>query len=375
MKDTLISTLKGLHLRVPDLLKEYCVPGISYAVYVKDEVYPFSVGYLNAQMRQKVDDNSLFHACSMSKLVTSLIVLKLVDERLLDLDTPVNHYLKDWTLDFHKAHIHTDSGMYDQEVTLSHLLNHSSGILDHAKAFGPLTDLDKVPSLSDIVLGKTPYNPQPIQIETSVGAAFAYSDAGFCVIEKILCDVTRKSFNELAQTFIFDPLLLTRSCFKHANEFDQGQVSRGTEEKPFNVAYGHNKAGELIPQRRATYPYLAGAGLWTTAKELSQLLVSISDAIKGKGALGISSTLMGRMIQPEGPEDWAGLGVFVQKEDTRIQIFSMGWGLGFQCKLISHLTQEYGIVVLTNSDPGCDQDKALTGKLIQLIKKEMNSLT
>jgi len=369
MKHQLTSKLSELHLRLPKLLSEFHVPGVSYAVYEQDDVYSFSAGNSGARLTHKVDEDTLFHACSMSKLVTSLIVLKLVEQGVLDLDAPVNEYLQNWKLSSNETLISQSTKSDVQDVTLIHLLNHCSGILDHGDAFGPLEVHDSVPSILSILTGKSSYNPQPIQVETQVGSAFSYSDAGFCVIEKLLCDVTGKTFNELAYTLIFNPLALPISTFRYANEFNQKQSSISVDDNVNNIACGHNKAGELIPQQRATYPYLASAGLWTTAKELCQLLLSVSQAIKGEGALDISPHLMARMINPEGAEDWAGLGVFVQKENEVTQIFSMGWGLGFQCKLVSNLTQGYGIVVLTNSDPGCDQNSALSGKLISELKE------
>ncbi len=369
MKHQLASKLSELHLRLPKLLSEFHVPGVSYAVYEQDTIYSFSAGNSDAQMARNVDEETLFHACSMSKLVTSLIVLKLVEQGVLDLDTPVNDYLKGWSLGLHESLISSGMDNNAPDVTLIHLLNHSSGILDHDSAFGPLEHGDSVPSILEILSGMTSYNPQPIQVQTQVGSDFSYSDAGFCVIEKLLCDVTGKTFNELAHTLIFNPLALPLSTFRYANEFNQKQSSTCAEDDLSNIACGHNKAGELILQQRATYPYLASAGLWTTAKELCQLLLSVSQAIKGEGSLGIPPHLMARMINPEGAEDWAGLGVFVQKENELTQIFSMGWGLGFQCKLVSNLTQGYGIVVLTNSDPGCDQNSALSGKLISELKE------
>jgi len=369
MKHQLTSELSELHLRLPKLLTEFHVPGVSYAVYEKQTIYPFSAGVSGAKKDHKVDQDTLFHACSMSKLVTSLIVLKLVEQGVLDLDVPVNEYLKNWKLSLNETLISQYNESDVQDVTLIHLLNHSSGILDHGDAFGPLGPHDSVPSILSILTGMSSYNPQPIQVNTQIGSAFSYSDAGFCVIEKLLCDVTGKTFNELAHVLIFDPLALPLSTFRYANEFNQKQSSTCADDDFSNIACGHNQAGEIISQQRATYPYLASAGLWTTAKELSQLLLSVAQAIKGEGALGIPPHLMARMINPEGAEDWAGLGVFVQQEDEITHIFSMGWGLGFQCKLVSNLTQGYGIVVLTNSDPGCDQNSALSGKLISELKE------
>ncbi|MCR5129564.1 MAG: beta-lactamase family protein [Lachnospiraceae bacterium] len=45
-----------------------------------------------------VDGGTVFPACSISKFVTALIVMKLNEQDLLDIDEPVNRYLHEWEL-------------------------------------------------------------------------------------------------------------------------------------------------------------------------------------------------------------------------------------------------------------------------------------
>lgn len=156
MKHQLTSRLNEMHLRVPKLLTDFHVPDVSYAIYEKCDVSPFSAGLLRTDKHQKVDEASLFYACSMSKLVTSLMVLKLVEQGVLDLDMPINGYLKGWRLTLHQSLITSDIDSGIQEVTLIHLLNHSSGILDHEAAFGPLERDDSVPNITGILSEVTP---------------------------------------------------------------------------------------------------------------------------------------------------------------------------------------------------------------------------
>ena len=368
MKKSAADIIQNLAVQLPDLLKTYSVPGVSIAVFTNETHHSCFAGRISSESDKNVDHTSLFHACSMSKLVTSLMVLKLVEQGRLELDTPVNQYLKNYSLDYHPEL--ACSGL-KADVTLANLLNHSAGLTDHCDGFGPLVEGDTAPDIDDILSGQTRYNPEKLVVSSEVGARLCYSDAGYCVIEKVLSDMTGLSFKALAKELIFDPLSLTLSCFDYSYVFNQVQIDNACDDVS-NVAVGHDKTGKVIAQKRATYPYLASAGLWTTSHELNQIMVALSQGLIGYGRLGISSTLLKRMINPEGPETWSGLGVFVQKDEKQTLIFSMGWGVGFQCKLVSDLTENKHIVVLTNSDPGCDQDNALTGKLIQLIKKEVS---
>ena len=344
------------------LLAEHKVPGVSYGLFDEQQQVCFSAGKLGAQASSCVNDKSLFHACSMSKLVTSLMVLKLVDSGVLNLDQPINEYLKHWQLRSYDPSL-------AQTVALATLLNHTSGIQDHPDGFIPLHEGDDIPSLLTILSGTSVYNPKPIEQDQAVGE-FSYSDAGFCLIEYVLGEVSGKSFPSLADELIFTPLGLTGSLFEHPSLFCQSSSMlkvKGIDSLSF--AFGHNKQGDLIKEKRATYPYLASAGQWSNATDLTKLLIGISQGLKGKGELGISSHLLKRMITPQSQPSWAGLGVFLQGDANNKVIFSMGWGVGFQCKLVCNVSKGSGAIVLTNSDPGCDQDNALTGEIIRALKK------
>ncbi|BFH13883.1 hypothetical protein J6TS7_27590 [Paenibacillus dendritiformis] len=134
------------------LRRQHRVPGVSIALICNGRL-DWSGGYgeLEAGSGRKVTANSLFHACSMSKMVTAVGVLRLVQAGVLELDAEANRYLRTWRL--------PDSPYTsDVNVTLRHLFAHQSGIADLPGSFGIYRTTDPLPTVKEILAGSTPYH-------------------------------------------------------------------------------------------------------------------------------------------------------------------------------------------------------------------------
>lgn len=84
-------------VNIEERMNYYRVQGLSLLVIEKGQISQIEhYGYLMAGTRQKVNDQSLFNACSISKFLTSMVVMVLVEQGYLDLDEDVNNKLKSW---------------------------------------------------------------------------------------------------------------------------------------------------------------------------------------------------------------------------------------------------------------------------------------
>lgn len=352
IKDREVSNLEPKNLY--ERMKHFNVPGVSVAV-INDSSVEWERGYglLERDKDLPVGPNSIFHACSMSKFVTAMAMLELVQKGVVALDNAINQKLSGWKLPENEF-------TQEKQVTLRHLLSHQAGIIDHDDSFGVWQAEDPVPGLLDILRGSTKYNPKPVQVEYLPETRFAYSDAGYCVIEQLLIDVTGQSFGELVKELILAPLGMRNSCFEHAFRF---------VDTP-HIAVGHDQQGAVVDGKRATYPYLAAAGLWSTPTDLGLLIIELHKLLQGAGKLHISPSLAQDVLTPQGCAEWAGLGVFREGQGTRTRMTSLGWGVGFQCMLAAYPYLGAGVVVMTNSEPGSHQEKALTGELVRSVERE-----
>ena len=117
-----------------------------------------SAVYFGAADRENsvaVNDNTVFPACSISKFVTAICVMKLQEKRLIDIDKPVNDSLCQWKL-------LTPEGK-ESGATIRSLLCHTAGIRDGEDSFSGLRRGDPEISLIDILEGRTAYNDRPVR--------------------------------------------------------------------------------------------------------------------------------------------------------------------------------------------------------------------
>lgn len=343
-------------MNIANKMRECKVPGVSLSIIDKGKIV-LSEGYgvLESNSNEKVDFGSLFHACSMSKFVTAIAVLRLVSMGILNLDEDINNKLKNWK-------IPNSSFSEESKVTLRLLLSHQGGIRDVEGSFGVCNPLEGYPQLIDILDGKTSYNSKKVEVKYSPGSDFEYSDAGFCIIEQLLVDVMGKQFSDLMNELVLEPLEMHNSLFIYPPDIEAKYI----------LASGHDQNGQIVEGKRATYPYLAAAGLWTTSNDLSRLILEVIHGLEGNSKLGINKELILDMISPQGKFKFAGLGIFVSKTNEGRQITSQGWGIGFQCMLTALPETGHGAVVMINFEPGKPQHMSLVGEIMRDIGREYN---
>ncbi|WP_062239057.1 serine hydrolase domain-containing protein [Fictibacillus sp. FJAT-27399] len=344
------------HINIKDCMKHHNVIGLSVSLINSGQISRIeNYGLLEVGTNKKVNNNSIFNACSISKFLTALLVLKLTEEGILDLDEDVNKRLKSWKVPY--------NNLADKKgITLRHLLSHQSGVMDPEESFMELTPNTGIPSIAEILEGTTPYCKAPIEIKYKPGSDFQYSDAGFCIIQQLIEDVTGKPFKKVVKELIFQPLKMTNSTF----------IQNMSEEIDADFSSGHNKESELVDGKYPIYPYPAASGLWTTTSDLSQLLLELMNALHNKSRIGISANKVKDMISSQGCKSWTGLGVFLDGSEEEIEISSLGWGLGFQCMMAAYPHLGNGLIIMTNTDLGVHQLKGIIGEIYYALKPLLN---
>jgi CubicO group peptidase (beta-lactamase class C family) len=306
------------------------VPGAGIAVINNFKVeWAKGYGAADAETKEPVGVSTLFQAASISKPVTAMAVLKLVQDRRLDLDADVNSALMSWKLPGNEFTAGT-------KVTLKHLLSHTGGLTVHG--FPGYAIPGPVPTLLMVLDGVKPANTPAIRVDQAPGRAFRYSGGGYEIVQQILLDVEGKTFPELMRELVLSPIGMYDSTFEQPLPADQLG----------GAAAGHGAGGTPIPGKRHTYPEMAAAGLWTTPTDLAAFAIEIQ-----KGALGRSNKVLSRataekMLTPVLQNYGLGLGI-----DPAGGYFQHdGSNAGFTCFLYAGQRSGKGVVVMTNSDVG-----------------------
>ncbi|CAM3212661.1 D-alanyl-D-alanine carboxypeptidase [Sphingomonas antarctica] len=150
-------------------------------------------GYADRATHRRVTADDPVRVASISKMVTALGVMRLVEAGKLDLDRDVSDYLG-WRV--------RNPAFPDAPVTLRLLLSHRSSLTDEADYAIPLGK----------TLHDTLANPKAWNAAHAPGSWFRYTNLNFPVVASVMESVTGERFDTLMARLVFQPLQLD-ACF------------------------------------------------------------------------------------------------------------------------------------------------------------------
>jgi CubicO group peptidase (beta-lactamase class C family) len=163
-----------------------------------------------------------FNMASASKMFTSVIIARLVEENQLSFTDPIGNYLDtDWV-----------SSEVGSQVQISHLLNHTSGLGHYWDEFDKyahtIRDLSDYKPIIDDTLAFEP------------GTEWQYSNSGYLLLGVIIEEITGKSYYENVQTMIYDPIGMADSGFFMLDEPHQNLATGYYEDEEDNGKLKNN---------------------------------------------------------------------------------------------------------------------------------------
>jgi CubicO group peptidase (beta-lactamase class C family) len=277
-------------MQLASQMKSLHVPAVSMAAIRNDRIDWAQANGVASLGGKRATTHTLFGAASMSKPLTAVAVLKLVEEGKVDLDTDVNHYLKRWK-------IPDNAFTVERKVTVRELLNHTSGIGTHN---GALYDPSQpIPTFLQLLDGAQPAKTPPVRVEAVPGTKWAYANGGYLVLALLVEDVTGETFAQYMKRAALDPIGMNDSIF--AAPLPPRWASR--------AATGYWEDGKSgISPAKFVEPNLAAGELWTTPTDLARFLIEMQREYEGTSQKVLHRQTVHILAKP-------GLG---------------GWGLGFR---------------------------------------------
>ncbi len=330
------------------LMGKHEIPGLSLAI-IKDGVIVKAQGYgvTGLEGGSPVTPDTLFQAGSVSKPVTALGALRLVDQQKLSLDTDVNSLLRTW-------HLPGNDLTAGNPVTLRRLLNHTAGLTVHGfpgyRADGPL------PTLVQVLDGQPPANTKPIRVDLVPGSKWRYSGGGYIVAQQMMIDASGRSFPDFMRENVLEPLDMRASSFEQPLPAQRAVMT----------ATGHLPGGKSVPGRWHVYPEMAAAGLWTTPSDLARFAIALQRSFAGESHPVLSPATARLMVTPE--KGGYGLGFQISGRGAAAQFSHNGRDDGFDTILRAYCTTGLGAVVMIN----INDDSNFQTRVMDAIAKEYN---
>jgi len=288
----------------------------------------------------KTTTRALFGAASMSKPLTAVAVLKLVEQGKIGLDVDVNQYLKRWK-------IPENAFTSEKKVTVRELLNHTSGIGTHNGAF--YDPGQPVPTLPQLLDGEKPATTPPVRVEAVPGTKFAYANGGYLVLELLVEDVTGETFAHFMKHAVLDPIGMKDSTFDVP--LPPTWASRAA-----NGYWEDGKSG--ITPGKFVEPNLAAGGLWTTPTDLARFLIEIQREYKGTSHRVLHQQTVQMLAKP-GLVNW-GLGFRVGGSPDN-PVLSHDGSAAFQDDMLIYLHGNGFIVMTSGGGGGTVADELIRG--------------
>jgi CubicO group peptidase (beta-lactamase class C family) len=311
----------------------YKVKGMSVAVIQNYKViWAKGYGMANDSLHAPVTTHTLFQAGSISKSLNSVGVMKLVQDKKIDLYADINTYLTTWKFPY-------DSLSKGKKISTANLLSHTAGLSVHG--FGGYANGKPIPTIVQILDGQKPANSPAIRSLFAPGLRYQYSGGGITISQLMLMDITGQPYAPWMYKNVLKPMGMTESTY------EQPPVSV----KPGLLATGYRTNGEQIPGRYHVYPEQAAAGLWTNATDLSKYVIETQLAYAGKSHKVLDQQTTQLRLTPYIDKS-AALGCFIMNLDSVKYFEHDGADEGFRAEYYGSLEGGNGVVVMVNSDNG-----------------------
>jgi CubicO group peptidase (beta-lactamase class C family) len=183
-------------------LRAFHLPGAAVAVVRRGEVlHSRGYGYADVAAGRRFDSRTVFRTASVSKLFTSVAVMQLVEQGLIDLDADVSTYV-DITV----------PSAFPTPVTMRHLLTHTAGFDD--RVLGTSASRHRLEDVVRVRDFLTSRDAAP-QVRPP-GMLISYSNHGMALAGYVVERISGKSFEDYIDERIHRPLGMTRSTFHEA---------------------------------------------------------------------------------------------------------------------------------------------------------------
>lgn len=287
------------------------------------------------------DPNTCFYGASLAKSLFAYLVLQLVDEKKLNLDTPLYKYLPK-PLPAYEPHKQLADDERYKLITARMCLSHTTGF----------------PNLRELTGGK-------LEIQFLPGTRYAYSGEGIMLLQLAVEALTGQPLAILARERIFKPFEMSRTDFEWQPRFES------------NYAVGHQINEDTVAKVRRKVASAAGS-METTITDYTKFMAAVMRGEK------LSTTSWKEMLSPQiriqskqqfRPTDTSG-----KAENEKIGLsYGLGWGLfnspngkaffkeghidGWMHYVIGFPAKGNAIVVLSNSSNAESIYKELIEKL------------
>ncbi len=299
---------KFIEKEATEFLRQWNLAGMTMSI-VKDGklVYAHGFGHADVEGRLPVSPGHLFRVASVSKLITAVAIMKLVEKKAISLDSKVfgpQSILKDSIFNSVK-----DKRIY--KITIRHLLAHAGGWSLHYgdPAFNSLVVLEKTGDTGAATIDSYCRFVASRNLHFEPGTRSSYSNMGYMFLGKVIETVSGRSYEDFVRKEVLAPVGITDMHIGRSYLSDRRiNEVKYYESEESQMIPAFDGSGRLVPKPYGGNPIelLGPAGGWIASSvELAKLMVLI-DGFRNVPDM-ISHQLINQMVVEKdfkGPLGW-----------------------------------------------------------------------
>ncbi len=300
------------------------LPALSIALVDGDNiVWAHGFGSADPEASTPATPETVYRMGSVSKLLTDIALMQLVEQEIVDLDADVSNYLPDFK----------PENPFDKPITLRQLISHRSGLVREPPV-GNYFD----PSQPDLATTVASLNGIPLVYPPDTKTK--YSNAGVAVVGYLLERTRGVPFAEYMKDTILKPMGLTASSFDLEPEIERrlAKASMWTYD------------GRTFPAPVFQLGTGPAGNLYSTVLDLAKFLQFLFSGGRGPGGQILRPETIERMFTPTPTGHSYGIGFRVGSFDGHRSVGHGGAVYGFSTVLSALPDEKLGVVVVASLD-------------------------
>jgi CubicO group peptidase (beta-lactamase class C family) len=328
--------LAELDARVDEILSRRPAVGLALGVVRHGHLQFFrGHGVADIASNTPVTENTVFRIGSITKTFTAVAAMQLWEQGLLDLDAPVNDYLRAFAL--------TSGEEEWRPVTLRHLLTHTAGLPELVRPVRALrtgwfsesvAPGHPIPSLADFYRGRLRTVVEP-------GTTFTYTDHSLATVGQVVEDVSGQPLGRYFQEHIFQPLGMVDSDLLRSGRL-RSRLATG-----YKLGSGGPRA---VTDRELVAA--AASSIYSTPREMARYVAALLGGGTGEGARILRPETLALMFRPHYRTDprlpGFGLGFYRTDLGGHPAVEHPGIIPGFNSQIFLAPDEGVGVVAFTN---------------------------
>lgn len=287
-------------------------------------IYQHCQGYANFRTRELLTPESAFELASVSKQFTAVAILQLYERGQLDIDDKVNNYIPELTFD---------------EVTIRHLLNHTSGLPNYMQIVEDSWEKPYYPDNEDMIALLV---DEKATLLFRAGTTHSYSNTGYAILASVVERVTKQSFTRFLHENIFEPLEMY-------NTFTSAELIDSTIQVK-HIALGHRmiRRGLLSITPSVHNRILGDKGIHSTLEDLYKWDQALySDKILSQETL--KQAYEPTMLNKKSNVPY-GFGFRTGDVEGERYVFHHGLWEGFRNAFVRYINRGDAVIILNNAN-------------------------